>query len=181
MRAGACRPRRSRGRPSVLRLYARGGVPETWLLNVPAGVLEAYHELAPEGYRHERRLARGERSAPQALPDLEVAVVDLLGPYATGRMEPACAVRAQPGQASAVVPLVSRQTPLRCRGRRPMLRCAPSSVVLEQAQKGRGADDAGALVPMEHQQVIVLGDEVVGRGGRGGGNAPAPGCAADRR
>ena len=31
-------------------LYARAGVPETWLLNVRGGVLEVYREPGPAGY-----------------------------------------------------------------------------------------------------------------------------------
>ncbi|MBI3973583.1 MAG: Uma2 family endonuclease [Chloroflexi bacterium] len=61
-------------------LYARAGVPEVWLADLTGDAVEAYREPSPDGYRVVRRLRRGERIAPQALPDLEIAVDELLGP-----------------------------------------------------------------------------------------------------
>ena len=59
--------------------YARSGVPEAWLLDLPGDRLEAHRDPGPEGYRDVRALARGERVAPEALPDLELSVDELLG------------------------------------------------------------------------------------------------------
>jgi Uma2 family endonuclease len=70
-----------------LPLYARAGVPEAWLLvlsepNQSGGTerrLEVHREPSPQGYRLIRRLQRGERLAPLALPDLDLAIDELLG------------------------------------------------------------------------------------------------------
>ncbi|MGH7545565.1 MAG: Uma2 family endonuclease, partial [Gemmatimonadota bacterium] len=59
--------------------YARVGVPEVWLLDLPGDGLEVLRGPAPQGYRDVRRLNRGARVAPQALPDVELSVDDLLG------------------------------------------------------------------------------------------------------
>jgi Uma2 family endonuclease len=63
-----------------LPLYARAGVREAWLLDLEGDALEAYREPRDDGYALVRRYRRGERVAPEALPDVEVAVEDLLPP-----------------------------------------------------------------------------------------------------
>ena len=67
-------------RRTKLPLYARAGIPETWLLDVDGDGLEAHQEPGPDGYALIRRYRRGQRLAPQALPDVEVAVDGLLPP-----------------------------------------------------------------------------------------------------
>lgn len=62
-----------------VRLYARAAVPEVWIVNLPEDQLEVFRDPGPEGYRDVRRLKRGERIAPGALPDLDVAVDEALG------------------------------------------------------------------------------------------------------
>jgi Uma2 family endonuclease len=61
-------------------LYARAGIREVWLVDLAAGAVEVYREPTPEGYRQVRRFGRGETLAPGALPDVTVAVDDILGP-----------------------------------------------------------------------------------------------------
>jgi Uma2 family endonuclease len=60
-------------------LYARFGIPETWLVDVEQGLIEVYRSPSPEGYRQVRTLQRGERFSPQAFPQLSVTVDELLG------------------------------------------------------------------------------------------------------
>jgi Uma2 family endonuclease len=60
-------------------LYARFGIPETWLVDVEQGLVEVYRAPGPEGYQQVRTLRRGERLSPQAFPELSVMVDELLG------------------------------------------------------------------------------------------------------
>ena len=60
-------------------LYARAGVPEVWLVDLGGDCIEVYQEPTPEGYGEVRRARRGERVAPAALPDLFLAVEEILG------------------------------------------------------------------------------------------------------
>jgi Uma2 family endonuclease len=61
-------------------LYARAGVPETWLLNVVDGELEVYREPGPEGYARMYTLRPERQVAPEAFPDIVLRVADLLPP-----------------------------------------------------------------------------------------------------
>lgn len=65
-------------RHTKLPLYARHGIPEAWLVDLPAGVLEIHREPGEEGY------TRVERLGPDDLPAVPVpgipdATVDLAG------------------------------------------------------------------------------------------------------
>ncbi|MGH7699531.1 MAG: Uma2 family endonuclease, partial [Gemmatimonadales bacterium] len=60
--------------------YARAGIPEAWLVALPADAVEVYREPMPEGYREVRRLERGATLTPLRLPELTLAVDDVLGP-----------------------------------------------------------------------------------------------------
>ena len=60
-------------------LYARTGIPEYWLIDVNDATITVYRDPAPDGYRVEQTLRRGDRIAPLAFPDREIAVNDLLG------------------------------------------------------------------------------------------------------
>ncbi len=64
------------------RIYGRAGVPETWALNLPEDCIERFTGPGPEGYGQHDILRRGEKVSPAALPDLELAVEDLLLPLA---------------------------------------------------------------------------------------------------
>jgi len=59
--------------------YARAGVPEVWIISRPADAFEVFREPSKQGYREHRTFRRGERLAPAAFPDLELAVDDILG------------------------------------------------------------------------------------------------------
>ena len=65
-------------RHTKIPLYARCGIPEVWLVDLVKKVLEVHRDPAPDGYRDVRRLRRGERIAPLAFPDFEIAVAPLL-------------------------------------------------------------------------------------------------------
>jgi Uma2 family endonuclease len=69
-------------RQTKLPRYAATGVREAWLLDLEADALEAHREPRPDGYALIRRYRRGERASPEALPDVALAVEDLLPPPA---------------------------------------------------------------------------------------------------
>ena len=71
-------------RSTKMPLYAAAGIREAWLLNLQARRLEVYREPGRDGYAVSRVHRPGERVAPQAFPDLECGVADLLPP---GRRE----------------------------------------------------------------------------------------------
>ncbi|MSQ12693.1 MAG: Uma2 family endonuclease [Dehalococcoidia bacterium] len=60
-------------------LYARAGIPEMWLTDLTLDVIDVYRSPLPTGYQQVQRFHRGQRFAPQALPDLEINVQDILG------------------------------------------------------------------------------------------------------
>ena len=60
-------------------LYARAGIPEVWIVDLEGECVEVYREPTPQGYQNVRRIRRGQRVSPQAVPDLELAVDDLFG------------------------------------------------------------------------------------------------------
>jgi Uma2 family endonuclease len=63
-----------------LPLYARFGIPEVWLVDLARATVRAYRDPTPTGYRTARTYRRGERLAPLAFPDLQLAVADIVGP-----------------------------------------------------------------------------------------------------
>jgi len=65
-------------------LYGRAGVPETWVLNLPEDCIERFTAPGPQGYARHEILRRGDKVSPIALPDLELAVDELLPPVAAG-------------------------------------------------------------------------------------------------
>ena len=66
-------------REEKLPLYAQAGIPEVWLVDLAAECIEVYRRPSPEGYEDLRRRCRGERLSPQAFPDVELAVDEVLG------------------------------------------------------------------------------------------------------
>lgn len=62
-----------------LPLYARFGIPEYWIVNIPETCIEVYRIPAGDSYQEFRRYVTGEYLAPQALPDLVIEVGALLG------------------------------------------------------------------------------------------------------
>ena len=59
--------------------YGRAGIPETWLVDVEAGVVTVYADPGPEGYARQRIRQRGERMVATKVPDLDLAVDDVFG------------------------------------------------------------------------------------------------------
>ena len=66
-------------------LYARAGIADYWIVNIPQRLLEVHRKprpdaAAPFGWRYERIVALGaeERVVPSAAPAASIAVVDLL-------------------------------------------------------------------------------------------------------
>uniref|UniRef100_A0A831TF58 Uma2 family endonuclease n=1 Tax=Thermorudis peleae TaxID=1382356 RepID=A0A831TF58_9BACT len=60
-------------------LYARYGIPEVWVVDLVEERVLVYRDPHPaEGYRSVQVLGRGARLAPQAFPDLELAVDEIL-------------------------------------------------------------------------------------------------------
>ena len=68
-------------------IYGRAGVPETWVKNLPEDCIERFTEPGPEGYGQHTIHRRGETLTPASLPDVAVAVADLLPPPATATSE----------------------------------------------------------------------------------------------
>jgi Uma2 family endonuclease len=66
-------------RQRKLPLYARAGVPESWLLIVDADALEVHRQPSGRGYQVVQRFGRNDVVTPEAFPDLELRVADLLG------------------------------------------------------------------------------------------------------
>ncbi len=60
-------------------LYARAGVPETWLVNLRGARVKAYADPAGGVYRTITSYARGEEIRSRALAVLRVGVADILG------------------------------------------------------------------------------------------------------
>lgn len=59
-------------------LYARQGIRELWLIDVPAERFEVYREPGPDGYETVENVARGGTVTPLAFPDVRIAVDDVL-------------------------------------------------------------------------------------------------------
>ena len=59
-------------------LYARCRIPEYWILALPEARLEVYRDPAGDGYQSVTNRAAGDKVAPPARPDAEIAVDDLL-------------------------------------------------------------------------------------------------------
>lgn len=61
-----------------LRLYARAGIPEVWIVDVAGGCVEVYRRPADRRYAEVERVGRGGRVAPAACPDVVIAVDEIL-------------------------------------------------------------------------------------------------------
>jgi Uma2 family endonuclease len=68
-----------RRRTVKIPLYARAGVREVWLVDLTTARLEVCREPLADRYGIVRVLARGERTFPEAFPDLTIDVTDLVG------------------------------------------------------------------------------------------------------
>lgn len=61
-----------------LPLYARARIPEVWLVDLLGGRVEVHRAPEATGYGDVRRLGRGERLSPLALPGIAVRVEDIV-------------------------------------------------------------------------------------------------------
>lgn len=59
-------------------LYAAAGIPEVWLIDLPAATIVVYRRPAVDGYREVRRFRSGELLSPEALPGAELPVSAIL-------------------------------------------------------------------------------------------------------
>jgi len=62
-----------------LPLYARAGIPEVWLANLPEDRVEAHSNPVKGVYQQVRVLRRGESLSPEMIPDLVLMVNEILG------------------------------------------------------------------------------------------------------
>ncbi len=62
-----------------LPLYARAGIPETWLANIKADQIESYSLPVNGAYQNVRLKKRGENISPAALPRLVLSVEEIRG------------------------------------------------------------------------------------------------------
>ena len=60
-------------------LYARVGIPEAWLVNIPDGRIEVYSDPSGDAYGQVKQFGRGEQAQSETLPNLVVEVSDVLG------------------------------------------------------------------------------------------------------
>ena len=65
-------------------LYAAAGVPEAWLVSLRDGWIESNTQPTADGYQVTLRYALGDTIAPQAFPDLTIAVERIIPPRAEG-------------------------------------------------------------------------------------------------
>jgi Uma2 family endonuclease len=59
-------------------LYARADIQEYWIVDLAEKSVEVYREPNPEGFRLIRLLRQGDRITPEAFPDVEIAIDDVL-------------------------------------------------------------------------------------------------------
>ncbi len=62
-----------------LPLYTRYGIPEVWLVDLEAQVVNVYRSPSPEGYREVHQCRRDVPCTPHAFPDLKLAVEEIPG------------------------------------------------------------------------------------------------------
>lgn len=63
------------------RLYASCEVAEYWIVDVTNGVVEVYRQPRDDGQWEDVRIhGRGERLAPAAWPDVQIAIDEILPP-----------------------------------------------------------------------------------------------------
>ena len=60
-------------------LYARAGIPEAWLVNLPRKMIEVYYDLLNGRYRKCSKFKRGDRLVSPTVPSLLLKVNDVIG------------------------------------------------------------------------------------------------------
>lgn len=68
-----------RDRREKIPLYARAGIVETWLVDLPGDGIDVYREPSPEGYHDVRRVTRDGMLTAVLLPGLDLAAGEVLG------------------------------------------------------------------------------------------------------
>ncbi|MDQ3624679.1 MAG: Uma2 family endonuclease [Verrucomicrobiota bacterium] len=63
-----------------LKKYARTGAPEYWIVNLRQDVIEVYRGPHEDTYLEQLTFAAGQKVNPQAFPDVEVAVDEIIPP-----------------------------------------------------------------------------------------------------
>jgi Uma2 family endonuclease len=58
--------------------YAHAGVPEVWVVDLPARAIDVYRQAEGNRYLEQRRVERGEMLAIPGVGDRQIAVVDVL-------------------------------------------------------------------------------------------------------
>jgi Uma2 family endonuclease len=67
-------------RKTKIPLYAKSGIREVWLVNLVESVVEVYRDPSPRGgYRVVRRAGPAETIAPEAFPEVQMSVAEILG------------------------------------------------------------------------------------------------------
>lgn len=61
------------------RLYARAGIPELWVVDLPEATVWVYRDPSPEGYRTLVAVRQGEVIRPVSFPEVTILASDLLG------------------------------------------------------------------------------------------------------
>lgn len=61
-----------------LPLYARAGVAEAWIVDLPGEVIEVYREPGPAGYARAARIGREGSVSPAPFPDVTLSVATIL-------------------------------------------------------------------------------------------------------
>ena len=61
-----------------LPLYARAGIREVWIVDLPGQAIERHTDPPGDHYRHTERVGKGEELAPLALPGLSLRVDEVL-------------------------------------------------------------------------------------------------------
>ena len=66
-------------REGKLPIYARAGIPEVWIVNLSAEVVETYNEPLRGAYKNSHTFRRGESVTPLSFPDIAIPVANILG------------------------------------------------------------------------------------------------------
>jgi len=66
-------------RRTKLPRYAAAGIPEVWIVNLVDQRVEVYRDPRPDGYATHTVHARGDSLAPASLPEVAIAVGEILG------------------------------------------------------------------------------------------------------
>ncbi len=72
-------PSAATDREVKLPLYAKTGVPEVWLVDLPAGVVEVYRDPGEAAYRSARTVRAGDPALPVPGTSLRLAPEEILG------------------------------------------------------------------------------------------------------